>query len=182
MEEKVNITIVNGNLPMGTILPFYLPFQKVPAGWLLCDGSAIPAKYQALISALGSNNTPNLAGRTLIGTGIPNNNKQSDGTTPNFTPAANWPLGYTGGELVHTLSEAEMPAHSHSYSYINPTGVHAGNFYSGDYWEPTTIYANTQNAGGGQAHNNMAPYVAVNYIIFTGENAAISDMGTSTHL
>ena len=169
-EHKINIDINSSGMPMGTIVAFALPAQNIPAGWLPCDGSVIPSKYQALITALGSNNTPNLAGRALIGTGKPNNDKQSDGTTPNFTTTNNWPLNYTGGEYVHTLSVNEMPQHAHDYQYINPLGEEAENFYSGSYWEPTMVNATTANTGGNQPHNNMPPYLAINYIIYTGLN------------
>ena len=88
-------------------------------------------------------------------------------------------LGKTGGEENHTLTTAEMPSHSHplepriytdlqaknpnTQKYITP-----GN--SGDRWLSTntndgTGVLNTYFAGGGGAHNNMPPYVVMNFII-----------------
>lgn len=160
------ISTSTGSVPMGTILPFLGP--EIPSGWLLCDGSDIPSGYSTFISFLGSTRTPNLAGRTLIGTGIPDMGVQSDGNTPNYPPSANWPLGYTGGEFQHTLTIPEIPAHDHGYTYDNPLGAHAGDYYSGSYWQPISVQSTTQSTGGGQPHYNMQPYYAVNFIIYAG--------------
>lgn len=67
------------------------------------------------------------------------------------------PAGETGGEEKHKLTVNEMPSHSHSLTYYNgsglSSGVHGGNFPDGT--------ASTGAAGGGKAHNNMPPYLAV---------------------
>lgn len=88
--------IAMGMVPLGTVVAFALQYAaNVPPGWLLCDGSAIPPQYQGLITALGSNYTPNLTGRTLVGAGT------------------GWLLASTGGEAEHALSAEEMPSHQH---------------------------------------------------------------------
>jgi len=164
MNEDMNIARQNGAVPMGTIVAFAL--NSIPNGWLLCDGSAIPAQYQNLITALGSSKTPNLAGRTLTGTGVPSIGVQSDGRTPNFAPSNNWPLGYTGGEYQHTLTTDEIPSHTHNYTHCNANG--SSGLYGGSYWAPSYPEATTEATGGSQAHYNMQPYFSVNYIIYAG--------------
>ena len=89
--------------------------------------------------------------------------------------------GATGGEAIHTLTAAEMPAHSHTGTTstngehthgVRDADYHDGygnSFDSGD-WGPqryiqTTTAGNhnhtftTDNSGGGAAHNNMPPYL-----------------------
>lgn len=74
--------------------------------------------------------------------------------------------GTTGGEVSHTLSISEMPTHSHYTEGVNDGTTVQGQM--GSY--PTRIYQDKRpnwkvsyigNAGGGQAHNNMPPYLAV---------------------
>ena len=162
-------------VPMGTVVAFILNKKNIPDGWLLCDGSEIPPEYQELIVALGSSTTPNMAGRTMIGTGKPSNDAQSDGTSPNFDQKNGWPLSSTGGEQKHTLSIGEIPNHDHSINNRN-FGLHARSFAGADGNDrPYVVNPKhniyiciTDQAGGDQPHNNMQPYYAVHYIIYTG--------------
>jgi hypothetical protein len=64
----------------------------------------------------------------------------------------------TGGAKTHTLSAAEMPAHTHSYTYKNTDQDIGGSGATG--WRDTTS-ANTGSAGSGNAHNNLQPYIVV---------------------
>ena len=64
----------------------------------------------------------------------------------------------TGGAKTHTLTEAEMPAHTHSYDAHLGTGV-SGPVSLDDRMPLTT--SSTTSTGGGVAHNNMPPYIAV---------------------
>lgn len=74
--------------------------------------------------------------------------------------------GATGGEVEHALTINEMPSHSHRFD-----GVNAGTTVTGEMGNyPTYIYADAKpnwlgnashSVGGGQAHNNMPPYLAV---------------------
>jgi len=70
----------------------------------------------------------------------------------------------TGGEKTHTLSESEMPRHSHAQRVLNTYGSNLYGYahdmnrmYNTNY----TNSINTAGAGGSQAHNNLQPYVVV---------------------
>lgn len=75
--------------------------------------------------------------------------------------------GATGGEATHTLTTAEMPAHSHEMSnsfivYDSSSSKKldtAGNSTKVD--TNNNVNATTKSTGGGQAHNNMPPYLVV---------------------
>ncbi|HXJ22501.1 MAG TPA: tail fiber protein, partial [Polyangia bacterium] len=114
------IAALEAGLPSGSIVPYGGPSganadagtAAVPAGWLLCDGSAVSrTTYASLFAAIGINfgggdgittfNLPDLRGRTIIGAG------HGTGLTART-------LGQTVGEETHTLSTSEMPAHSHT--------------------------------------------------------------------
>ena len=71
--------------------------------------------------------------------------------------------GETGGEAQHTLTKAEMPAHTHGYDFTGQsdvTGVTAIRLYDAD-GRRNEYQGASASAGGGTAHNNMPPYLAV---------------------
>ena len=106
----------------------------IPIGWQLCDGT---------------NGTPDLRGRFILGT------------------SAAHPLGQRGGEEQHTLTINEMPTHTHTYQrymlYTEQVPVDNINWdiMTSNYLES---YETSPN-GGNQPHNNMPPFYALAYIM-----------------
>lgn len=152
-----------GSLPIGTIIEYSGGSNDLPTGYMLCDGSAISrTTYSQLFNIIGTTygsgdgsttfNLPNLKGRVAVG---------FDSSDSDFDT-----LGESGGEKTHTLTIDEMPAHNHNTDKYYNTGIGANNFYGSNatgnhYTNPNGM----SNAGGGQAHNNLQPYLVVNYII-----------------
>lgn len=69
-----------------------------------------------------------------------------------------------GGEATHTLTENEIPEHQHIIWYPNAGGEQSAAIGYPEAGSKNTWYAEaskTSSAGGGQAHNNMPPYLAV---------------------
>ena len=149
-------------------------FNFAPRGWAFCDGQILPINQnQSLYSLLGTTYggdgrtsfaLPDLRGRTPIHVG------RSNGGADHL-------LGQKSGEETHTLSAAEMPQHTHaqkaSSTQGNTVGTagtilarEAGNPYTAAA-TPTQNFASgtITNVGGGQAHNNMQPYLAINFCI-----------------
>jgi microcystin-dependent protein len=151
-------------MPVGAIIAY--SGTVAPTGYRLCQGQVLLQEFYAeLFAVIGTTyNTggepsnafrlPELRGRALIGAG-------TDGTLTFRT------LATKGGTELHTLTEAEMPAHTHNYQ--RATGTRAVQ-PAGDNvrinQETTTA---TTSKGSGSAHNNMQPWVALNFIIATGE-------------
>jgi len=151
--------------PTGLVLPF-AP-SVTPTGWLLCDGSAVSrTAYTDLFSAIGTTygtgngtttfNLPDLRGRAPIGAGT--------GDAPSATAH---PLGQKMGEEAHTLTVAEMPAHTHSISagkYGAQNNISGGGSIAAGLGTQDPVASST---GGGGAHNNVQPSLAINFIIKT---------------
>lgn len=74
-----------------------------------------------------------------------------------------YPAGSSGGESEHTLTTKEIPDHTHGYNYTGQSDtVGTGAFKIVDPDGTSNMYTGTSTSNcGGQAHNNMPPYLAV---------------------
>ena len=161
-------TLASYAMPTGSVTAF--AGSTAPTNFLLCDGAAVSRSTYAELFALISTtygvgdgsttfNLPNLKGNMPVG---------RDATQTEFDT-----LGETGGAKTVTLSAAEMPSHSHTVieaigffpraSNITATAGPSG-FYSRGA-APSDL--TTTTAGSSSAHNNLQPYLVLNYIIKT---------------
>jgi microcystin-dependent protein len=142
-------------------------FNFPPTGWAQCNGQLLPiAQNQALFSLLGTNYGGN--GQTTFG--LPDLRER---VPMHFGPGHG--LASRAGEAAHTLTIAELPTHVHFPSAssadgdTNLPGGHlpatAANLYSPPGAPATIQPGSVGNAGGSQAHINMAPHLTLNWCI-----------------
>ncbi|PHV04702.1 phage tail protein [Janthinobacterium sp. BJB412] len=152
-----------------------------PAGWALCDGAMLAiAENDVLFNLIGTTYggdgqqtfaLPDLRGR------VPLHRGQLGGD--NYVP------GQLGGSEGVTLSTLQLPAHNHlvgASAAAPPPAVAAINVSAGVAYVPASPAPKPRlygapgspaamapgaigNSGGNQPHNNMAPFLAVNFII-----------------
>ena len=67
----------------------------------------------------------------------------------------------TGGEKTHTLTTAEMPAHTHTYTQPDEPTLDIGPIPTSTVVRSRTAGVATGSTGGGGAHNNLPPYIVV---------------------
>jgi microcystin-dependent protein len=165
-----------------------ISWNFAPRGWAFCNGQTLPINQnQALFSLLGTTyggngqttfGLPNLQGRVPIHMGA------SPGGGTNHV------LGEAAGQPAHTLTQSEMPAHTHTFNVdattlgANNQNVGASNTVLGQSVGipnqgspfPVNMYSSGPpasqqwagtigNAGGSQAHYNTQPYLVLNFII-----------------
>lgn len=164
---------------MAQIMPF--AGATVPRGWALCNGALLSIQTnQALFSLLGTAyggdgiNTfalPDLRGRAILG---------STGS------GGAYPAGMVSGTIGVILTAAQIPSHNHLMQASTTAGSGRGNPVTNNVFGvntaptdnpdkifvttgtgevPLSVGTNIANEGGNQAHNNMQPYLAINYLI-----------------
>jgi microcystin-dependent protein len=152
----------------GSIVMYAGMTGTIPTGWLACDGSAISrSTYTPLYNVIGviygngdgttTFNLPNLQGRVPIG----------PGTAVGAAGATTKNLAQIGGEETHTLTAAEIPPHTHSFfQYLFGGGPTVQTLFGNG----GTPSINTTDTGAGLLgvpHNNLQPFIVLNYIIKT---------------
>ena len=160
---------------VGEIRIFAGPESKIPNGWIIADGRSLPVStYRELCNAVSSScsstfNIPNLSGRFLVGSG--------DSRT---TGSSSLTRGNTGGTATVTLNTSELPSHQHTIAWgenanenfllseLTPWGYSYTNKRGSNDSDKDNPWFYTSPVGGGKAHNNMPPYFALYYIIYTG--------------
>lgn len=163
------LTPAGENMPTGTIIMWVGAINNPPSDeWLICNGQQVSrTTYADLFGVIGITygagdgsttfRLPDFRGRHPLGS------NPVSGGTGDFT---NRPLGDYGGTEEHTLTENQIPSHTHTYTgHTNLIVVPGGSTYGNVMHAPTT--KNTGSYGLGQPHNNMPPFVTINFIIKT---------------
>ena len=193
--SRTNLFKAIPTLPIGMISPY--GGDTAPQDWVLCYGQEVTiAEYQNLFNVIGYNfkdqslvaagkfALPDLRGRFPLG-----KDNMGGGSANVVTSAAADTMGSVEGQQNQTIAVTNLPEHEHDLrgpsgdqyytirdvsgvpndaqgiQYDAPTGSQAGQAY------PTSGGVLTNNALG-TAIDIMNPYMAVNYIMYAGENTA----------
>jgi microcystin-dependent protein len=150
-----------------------------PAGWQFCNGALLPiSENEVLFQLIGTTYggdgqetfaVPDLQGRVAVHMG------QGGGLS-------NYVIGQQGGTETVTLTTQQIPSHNHlvmasavAGTVSTPTNAVLANgsatntnvyLNPGNWTAPIALNAGTvAGAGGSQPHENMGPYLVVNFII-----------------
>ncbi|HMM34437.1 MAG TPA: tail fiber protein [Thermoanaerobaculia bacterium] len=151
------------------------PFNFSPKGWAFCDGQILPlSQNTALFSLLGTT----YGGDGKSNFALPNmqgNAPMHPGQGPGLSLHD---LGETGGSDTVSLLESEIPAHAHTLradvldiadtNVVSPTASFALSSGGALYQSAANVSLSGNAlapAGGDQPHNNMQPYLTLNFCI-----------------
>ena len=161
-DESTMVTAAE-KLPTGIIFPF--AGQSAPEGYLICAGQEVSRlEYASLFEVIGelygsgdgqtTFNLPDLRGRMPLGKD--NMNEQSANRVENMQADS---LGGAAGEENHQLSPSELPDINGYISHdMRGQGDSGGSF--------SYVHSlNTGSIGNDDPHNNMPPYLTLNYLI-----------------
>ena len=125
-----------GIVPSGAIIMWSGAANAIPTGYVLCNGS---------------NNTPDLRNRFVVGAGS----------------GSNYSVNDTGGADSVTLTVDQIPAHTHTYidQYVVINNGYRP--WPANNNDCAARNVNSGSAGGGQSHENRPPYYALCYIMKT---------------
>ncbi|PWT93997.1 MAG: phage tail protein [Blastocatellia bacterium] len=142
-------------------------FNFAPRGWALCNGQLLPINQnQALFALLGTT----YGGDGRVNFGLPNLRGQvpihmGNGHT----------LGEKGGSTAVTVNIQQLPTHLHQAQASTSSGstqfasnnvlAAAGNLYAPANNLTSLLPSTVTNVGGSQPHNNMMPYLVLNFVI-----------------
>lgn len=144
-------------------------FNFPPKGWAFCNGQLLPINQnQALFALLGTT----YGGDGRVNFGLPNLQSRIP-----IHMGGEFTLGERGGEPAHTLNVSELPTHTHT-PQGNSTNPASASSASGNLWGYNTQNTYAPNSdgtamnpaciaavGGNQPHDNMSPYLVLNFVI-----------------
>lgn len=186
--EALTTALLGQLVPVGSVLPY--AGSVAPDGWLMCSGQLVSrTAYAGLFGVLGTTYgagdgsttfaLPDLRGRAVFG------KDNMGGTAAGRMTAAGGvdgtALGAHGGAETCVLTAEQIPAHSHTTSWVawknDSSAYHGGGTLQGHVYDSTDNFGKsasgtattraigTQNAGGGLAHSILPPALVLNYMI-----------------
>jgi microcystin-dependent protein len=148
LESQYECAVVIGEIKL-----FSGSTVEMPDSFLLCNGTSYAVASYAALFAVTSNryggdstyfSVPNMAGIFPVGAG------------------GSYTVGATGGSSDVTLTQSQIPTHTHTIPAISDLSGGSPGWVAGYGAVPTT---DSGSIGGGAAHENRPPYLVLSYII-----------------